>query len=101
MNTDSFVEEFLNLQEQNATAVQLVIRNATATEQSRDNMEVTTDLVLRELHVDPVEKFMDEFVGTAIELRGLFKIHTSTAVDSNLQQIICCTAKSIWTKLYQ
>ena len=45
MNMDSFVEEFVNLQEQNATAVQPVIRNDTTTEQ-RDNMEVTTDLEL-------------------------------------------------------
>ena len=36
---------------------------------------------------------MDEFVGMATELRGLFKIHTSNAVDENLQQIICSTAK--------
>ena len=41
---------------------------------------------------------MDEFVGTATELRGLFKIHTSTAVDSNLQQIICSTAKEWYEK---
>ena len=61
-------------------------------------MEVTTDLVLRELHVDPVEKFMDEFVGIATELRGLFKIHTSTEADSNLQQIICSTAKEWYEK---
>ena len=43
---DSFVEEFLNLQEQNVTAVQPVIHNATTTEQTRDDIEVTTDLVL-------------------------------------------------------
>ena len=97
MNMDSFVEEFVNLQEQNATAVQPVIRNEPATEQ-KDNMEVTTDLVLRDLYVDPVERFMDEFVGTAKDLRGLFKIHTSTAVDSNLQQIICSTAKEWFEK---
>ena len=82
MNMDSFVEEFVNLQEQNITAVQPAIRNQPATEQKED-MEISTDLVLRELYVDPVEKFMDEFVGTATELKGLFKIHTSTAVDSN------------------
>ena len=40
---------------------------------------------------------MDHFVGTALELRGLFKIHASTAVDSNLQQIICSMAKE-WYK---
>ena len=97
MNMDSFVEEFMNLQEQNATAVQPVIRNEPTTEQ-RDNMEVTTDLVLRDLYVDPVERFMDEFVGTAKDLRGLFKIHTSTEVDSNLQQIICSTAKEWFEK---
>ena len=41
---------------------------------------------------------MDEFVGTATELRGLFKIHTSTAVDSNLQQIICSASKKWYEK---
>jgi len=97
MNNDSFVEEFVNLQEQNATTVQPVIRNETITEQ-KDNMEVTTDLMLRELYVDPVEKFMDEFTGSATELRGLFRVHTSTAVDSNLQQIICSTAKEWFEK---
>ena len=34
MNMDSFVEEFLNLQEQNATAVQPVLRIAATTEQT-------------------------------------------------------------------
>ena len=43
-----FVEEFVNLQEQNITAVQPVIRNEPATEQ-KDNMEVTTDLELQDL----------------------------------------------------
>jgi len=85
MNMDSFVEEFMNLQEQNATAVQPVIRNKPTKEQ-RDNMGVTT------------KRFMDEFVGTAKDLRGLFKIHTSTAVDSNLQQIICSKAKEWFEK---
>ena len=42
-------------------------------------MEVFTDFVLRELHIDPMEKFMDEYVEWATELRGLFKIHASTA----------------------
>ena len=72
---DNFVAEFLNLQEQSATAVQPVIRNA-RTEQFRDNIEVSTDLVLR----------------------GLFKIHTSTAVDSNFHQIICSMGKEWYGK---
>ena len=59
MNMDSFVEEFMNLQEQNATSVQPIVRNETTAEQ-KDNMEVTTDLALRDLYVDPAEKFMDE-----------------------------------------
>ena len=61
-------------------------------------MEVATDFVLRELHIDSMEKFMDEYVGTATESRELSKIHTSTAVDSNLQQIICSTAKELYEK---
>ena len=36
---------------------------------------------MRNLHIDPMEKFMDNFVGTATELGDLFKIHTSKAVD--------------------
>ena len=97
MNNDSFVEEFVTLQEQNATAVQPVIRNEPITEE-KDNMEITTEMELRNLYVDPVEKFMDEFAGSATELRGLFRVHTSTAVDSNLQQIICSTAKEWFEK---
>ena len=97
MNMDSFVEEYVNVQEQSITAVQPIVRNQPAMEQKED-MEISTDLVLRDLYVDPVEKFMDEFVGTAKDLRGFFKIHTSTAVDSNLQQIICSTAKEWFEK---
>ena len=97
MNMDSYVEEYVNLQEQNIPAVQPIVRNQPTTEQKED-MEITTDLVLRDLFVDPVERFMDEFVGTAKDLRGLFKIHTSTTVDSNLQQIICSTAKEWFEK---
>ena len=96
MNNDSYVDEFVALQEQNATAVQPVIRNETITEEK--DMEVTTEMELRNLYVDPVEKFMDEFAGSATELRGLFRVHTSTAVDSNLQQIICSTAKEWFEK---
>ena len=97
MDNDSYVEEFIALQEQNATTVQPVITNEPRTEEI-DNMEVTTDVSLRELYVDPVEKFMNEFKGSASELRGLFRIHTSTTVDSNLQQIICSTAKEWFEK---
>ena len=50
-------------------------------------MEINEELSLRDLHIDPLERFMDEFVGMATELRGLFKIHASNAVDKNLQQM--------------
>ena len=36
------------------------------------------------MYIDPLEKFMDEYVDTAIELRGLFKIQSSNIVDDNL-----------------
>ena len=67
-------------------------------EVARENMEISDQIPLRELYIDPVEKFMDEFVGTSTELRGLFKIHTSIAVDSNLQQVICSTATEWYEK---
>ena len=38
-------------------------------------------------------KFMNEFVVMETELKGLFKIHASKAVDEILQQIIFSTAK--------
>ena len=40
-----------------------------------------------------VKKFPDDHVGTATELRGLFKIHFSMTVDDILQQFICSIAK--------
>ena len=39
-------------------------------------MEVSSELVLRELHIDPMEKFMDEYAGTVTELRCLFLKNT-------------------------
>ena len=59
-----------SVQEQTAT-VQPVTRKEATTEISRDNMEVCTDLILRDLYIDPMEKFMDENAGTVTELRGL------------------------------
>ena len=97
MGSDSFVEEFLNVQEQIPTTVQPVHRNP-VNEEMKDNMEISEELSLRDLHIDPMERFMDEFVGTATELRGLFKIHASNVVDENLQQIICSTAKEWFDK---
>ena len=32
---------------------------------------------LPKLFLSPTEKFMDDFVGIATELRGLFKVHAS------------------------
>ena len=97
MGMDSWVEEFLNLQEQVNTTIQPVNRNPVQ-EENKDNMDINEEITLRDLYIDPVEKFMDEFTGTATELRGLFKIHASTAVDSNLQQIICSTARETFEK---
>ena len=85
------------MQEQIITTLQPVVSNPRR-EVARENMEISDQIPLRELFIDHVEKFMDEFVGTSTELRGLFKIHTSTAVDSNLQQVICSTAKEWYEK---
>ena len=41
---------------------------------------------------------MDEYVGTATELRGRFNIHSSNIVDDNLKQIVCSTAKETFKK---
>ena len=50
------------------------------------------------MHIDPIECFMDEYAGTATELRGQFKIHPSNIVDDNLQQIKCSTVKETFEK---
>ena len=62
-------------------------------EESKDNMKINVAINLRNLHIDQMEKFMDEFIGTVTELRGLFKVHAFNVVDENLQQIMCSTAK--------
>ena len=69
MGMDSWVEEFLNLQEQVNTTIQPVNRNSVQ-EESKDNMDINEEITLRDLYIDPVEKIMDEFTGTATELRG-------------------------------
>ena len=48
--------------------VQPVLRNPVL-EENKDNMEVTEEVTLRELHIDSMKKFMDEFIGKATELR--------------------------------
>ena len=40
-----------------------------------------------------MKKFMHQFIGTVTELRSLLKISASTAVDENIGQIVCSTAK--------
>ena len=47
-------------------------------------------LQVQPIHRNPI------FEGTATDLSGLFKIHASTGVDENLQQIVCSTAKEWW-----
>ena len=63
MSMDSWVEEFLTLQEQIDTTVQPLNRNPVL-EEVKNNMEINEEINLRELYIDPVEKIMDEFVGT-------------------------------------
>ena len=41
---------------------------------------------------------MDEYVGTATELRGLFQIPETNAINENLQQPICSTTKEWFEK---
>ena len=87
---DNFVEELLRIEEQVSQR-----NNATSRipANNKDQMEIQEAKKLRELYIDPMEQFMDEYVGTATELRGRFKIHSSYIVDDNLLQIICSTAK--------
>ena len=100
MGMDSFVEELIRLEEQAPQRTNVARNDETrripAT--NEDQMEIQEARNLRELYVDPMEKFMDEYVGTATELRGRFKIHSSNIVDDNLQQIICSTAKETFEK---
>ena len=63
MGMYSYVEEFLNLQEQIPTTVKPGIRNP-ANEEMKDNMETNKELFLRNLHINPMEKFMDKFLGS-------------------------------------
>ena len=41
---------------------------------------------------------MGEYVGTALEMKGLFKTHDNNAAKENIQQIICSTAKEWFEK---
>ena len=61
-------------------------------------MDIQEDVVLRSLYIDPTEQFMEEYVGTALEMKGWFKIHDANAVKENLQQILCSTAKEWFEK---
>ena len=61
-------------------------------------MEIYEEKSLRDLYVDPLEIFTDKYAGTATELRGQCKLHSSCIVDDNLQQIICSTAKETFEK---
>ena len=36
-------------------------------------MEILEDINLGTLYIDPTEKFMDEYVGTAVEMKGYLK----------------------------
>ena len=61
-------------------------------------MEIQEDIQLRVLDIDSIEKLIDEFVYSANDCSGLFKILNACAVDENLQQIICNTAKARFEK---
>ena len=41
---------------------------------------------------------MDVYFGTALEIKGLFKVHDTSAVKENLQQMICSTNKEWFEK---
>ena len=84
---------WLYLQEQILQTIQPKNRTP-AIEESKDNLDVNKKINLRNLHIH----LMDEFVGTATELRGLFKIHASKTADENFQQLICHTAKEWFDK---
>ena len=80
MGMNSSVEELMTLQETISQTLQPTQRTP-ANEESKDNMTINVEISLRNLHIDPMERFMGEFVGTTTELSGLFKIHASNVVD--------------------
>ena len=56
-------------------------------------MEILEGINLRMLNIDPTQKFIVEYIGTAVEIKGLFNTHVTNAVKENIQQMICSTAK--------
>ena len=93
MICDTNVEEFLRLQEKLPN--QVIIQDKVSTDNA---MEILEDINLRSLYIDQTEKFMDEYVGTALEMKGLFKTHDSNAALENIQQMVCGTAKEWFEK---
>ena len=58
-------------------------------------MEILEDINLRMLYIDPTEKFMDKYVGTAVEMKGLFKTHDTNAVKKTYNKLYAVlTAKN-------
>ena len=97
MSCDNDVEEFLSLQEK--IPQQIAIQEKALSEEITDKMVIIEDDVeLKLLYIAPTEKFMDEYVGTLLEMKGLFKVHDTSARKENLQQIICSTAKEWFEK---
>ena len=94
MMCDTNVEEFLRLQENLPN--QVIVQDKVSTDNA---MEILEDINLKSLYIDPTEKFMDEYVGTALEMKGLFKTHDSNAALENIQQMVCSTAKEWFKKM--
>ena len=63
------MEDFLKLQQQLPNPV--VIQEKFLSENA---MEIMEDINLSILYIDPTEKFVDKYIGTAVEMKRLFKV---------------------------
>ena len=61
-------------------------------EEKKANMDIQENVGCRMLHFHLIEKFVNELRETANDLRG-FTVHKASALDENLRQIICSTAR--------
>ena len=56
-------------------------------------MKVDMIVDLKDNYISPLDKFLDEFNGSAKDFRGLFLVPKKNVANKNLHQTICSTAK--------
>ena len=57
------------------------------------SLDCQEEMQLRMVQIHSMGKIMEEYVGTASDFRGFFKIYEASAVDDNLHRSFCDTAK--------